>query len=1017
MPIQRVFIDDYNVEREIFHDRKWPRLLVNPTGEILSVAMAKRIMRLLTQGVSCEEIPVKFREEWNREIDSDTVEAVFEMNFDTTDHPVPEGEHLVCPDDPAIDHPEFVCGTIIPSGIYYEIVNLRDYEPNFVEGYVSVRWGFDVNEDMIVEIWDHWMDALPRNEFGVPLIPDGDVRPAPPGRRLHQLGNETSEAQDRRSSFSIPPPVYSPRPTWGNRTFRHPREVPAFGDHLPPFHTESNIPSPPDFASGNSPPGYGAAEAIGEPSSRRIPIPNLPSTQDGPVSPPAPSLYQPVASERKHPGWPTCPEVLSKVFTKQDIIEYLYDGIDHGTLVYAGGPHEPTQVVFEEPQDNPSRIRRTLLLAATQRIREGVQNTLTWRRVEGQTATPWEIIDNSMALTVKALFELLLRNVDERVPYLEHLPPSVNATGLVNHLRVARGFQVVDLGGDSSGLTAAILEMLQWITDPAVILTLRTYATDYAWKFASFPDFLGQVTIRRRLIERSAMFPISQPNAPMTDGFVNQDIIPPLNGDVTNQPTPSPLRNSLLMTPAHSPEARSDARDDHSGAYSASRRLPFAEIDLTRGTHEARIGRHTRILHRLQDWLTFLTDLPENIDAGLPIAELLEGYQDEIERCRASPECQPRLWLLGHECEKLLADLEMATFVKMQEVSPDGTLHWADRYDDWQAEWFRGLEADREEFSAELYCLTHGILRIRHFPVGPFESRVLTHDHIVRDLETVVQSFNRREVIESWSETRAYPQTTAPRAVGIIPEAMIDMRFKIRMALLTLDSCMIIPGRRLGGNATNHEETSEQSLQQPGNAQHGTNGEDGGEPVEHNYDIDDGRVHDTPPAFNSVWRTPPPAPAENTDQPPVRALDIGSTRRNLYRAAMAGRLGIQRIHVHVSPRQSVDMDIDSDSDSDMSDDDGSSSTDTQRDDSEDFEPGTAGPVHHNPREPLEPTSDGGMQAHRPNIEFEEPLHILPPPPRPSLPALQTFEVDADGDQEMQLDTPKSANRERSLQWE
>lgn len=270
MPVFRAFIDDCNVEREILHDRKWPRLLVKPTGEILSVAMAKRIMRLLTQGVSYEEVPVKFREEWNREIDSDTVEAVFEMDFDTTELPVPHGEHLVYPDDPAIEDPEFVCGTIIPSGIYYEIVNLRDYEPSFVEGYVAVRWGFEVTEDMVIEIWDDWMESLPRNEAGLTLIPDGDARPAPPGRLLNDLSNETSEAQDRRSSFSIPPPLYSPRPTWGNMTFRHPREFPGYEGHLPPFHTGFTVPRPPDFASGNPPPTYGTSEARVEMQDRPV---------------------------------------------------------------------------------------------------------------------------------------------------------------------------------------------------------------------------------------------------------------------------------------------------------------------------------------------------------------------------------------------------------------------------------------------------------------------------------------------------------------------------------------------------------------------------------------------------------------------------------------------------------------------------------------------------------------------------------------------------------------------------
>jgi hypothetical protein len=1032
MPIFRAFIDDYNVEREILHDKKWPRLLVKPTGEILSVAMAKRIMRLLTQGMSYEEIPVKFREEWNREIDSDTVEAVLEMNFDTTDHPVPEGEHLICPDDPAIDHPEFVRGTIIPSGIYYEIVNLRDYEPNFVEGYVAVRWGLEVNEDMIVEIWDDWQDALPRNEVGLPLIPDGDVRPVPPGRRLYDLGNGTSEAQDRRSSFSIPPPLYSPRPTWGNMTFRHPREVTGYGDHLPPFYTGTTVPHPPDFTSGDSPPAYGnSPEAMGERSYRSTPGPNLPSAQDSPASPPSLSLYQPVPSERKHPGWPNCPEILSKVFTKQDIIEYLYDGIDHGTIVYAGGPHEPTRIEFEEPPENPSRIRRILILAAAQRVREGVQSTLTWRFVENQTPTPWEIIDGSMDFTVKGLFALLLKNVDERVPYLEDLPPSVNARGLVNHLRIIRGFQVVDLGGDSSSLTAALLEMLQWITDPAVILTFRTYPRDFAWTFVSFSDFLRQVELRRRLLERPALFPSNQTDSLMTDALINPYNATPmtdrvtnqpgtqLNGHVANQATPSPLRNVTLMTPAQSPEANSgtpntdtDTPDEDAEAYSASRPMSTAETELLGDLHAARIARHTRILHRLQDWLTFLTDLPENTDEGLPIARHLQRFQAEIDRYRESPDHQPRLWVIGYDCEEFLGDLEIETFVKIHEVSQDGTLHWDRRFDDWQTRWFRDLEAEREEFFTKFYCLTHGILRVRQLPAGALGSLFFRHDRVVRDLEKIVESLNMVTEIDSWAGTRENLQAIAAGPAGRIPEAIVEMRFKIRAALLTLDSFNIITDSRMGDNATNHGEASEQSLSRPGNAQHGTNGEDGDVHMDDEYYFED---HERSSLFMSTWEGIPPTPVDDTDRPPIRAQDMGPVRRTMYRNAMAGRLRTQQINIHVSPRHSVDMDVDGDRD--MSEDDGNSSGAAQRGDSEEFEPGPTGPGHRSPREPIEPTSDGAMQAHHPNIESEEQLHILPPPPRPPLPDLQTFDVDTDGDQEMQLDTPRSADRERSLQWE
>lgn len=937
---QKIFIDDSELEAEILHDRKWPRLLVKPTGEILSVGMAKRIMRYFNEGISIEEVPLKFREEWNRVICPDTAEAVFDMDFDTTELPVPSGEHLVCGDDPAIEHSEFVRGTIIPSGIYYEIINLRDNTPAFVEKYLSTRWGFELDEDKIVEIWNEWIDTLPTNEDGVPVPPPGDVRPAPPARHLAELGTEATEAQRRRSSSSFPLPLYSPRPTWGKMTFKHPREVGNVGGQLPPYHDASNTPNPPEYSPGLPPLDYCATnvpnppdfsrpppvdedtEAFGEPSRR-----DLHTAQESPTSPADPAPSRPTISDPKPPGWFGCDETLSSVFDKQDIIEYLndqyrLDPADIPSFTYPYGPYEPVPLASREIHEIPSRIRCIISEGRHRRMQE----TQIELDVDFKNPTPWETIDESMAGTVRDLFEILQPDVITRVPYFDNLTPSENAIGLVYHLTRAKGLNVMDLQEESSNLTAGILKLFHKLDNHSVRMTLSSFGmARHSYTFASFVEFLAEVAMRNQMNGRQALLSNDRMDVDMVDSLVNHPYVPRSAPNVVPQSSTDPWTDFHLTLPV--PAGGLDEPVQYLNAITSSKRMQSANGEALEDLHSIRIARHTRIIFRLQDWLTELSEVPENEEDANLIAGRLIQYAAEIDRCRQSSDVQPQLWRLGHVVENMLSDLEIGTFADMLQLNPDDIPQQGASYNEWQAQWVRRFKSDIEQLHAEFYCLTHDILRVRTLPAQESETRVVTHDHICRDLLPLMMEFDLVEHGEDWPELREQLRKAASGQGAVLDELIVGLRYKVRNALLALDSLLIVPQKTITAEeqqATNHA------------------------------DLEEGEIPE-PSAFTTAVQDLPDTPVDNTDQPPVRALDMGALRRITYSIALRVNCNAMiarqsnREHTQHSPSHST-----TDDDSDMNDANDSETSD----------------------------SSGGVRTGHFAESDEEPLYIQPPRRRP-----------------------------------
>lgn len=1108
MSVQRFFIDDLPVEQEVLHDLKWPRILINPTGEVLSVAMAKRIMRLLQDGMSYESIPEKFFEEWDREIDADTVEAVYELDFEPTDLPVPNGEHLVYPEYPAIDHPDFVRGTIVPSGIYWEIINLRSTGENFIAQYVSHRWGFVVSEHVITSILDRWQEQLPTDENGRPIEPTGTARPLHPGRLLVDLPTRLSEAQDGRSSFSIQPPMYSPRPTWRGVTFRHPREVAGSEDlDVPPFaRPGAEFNGLPGYSPGESAPGYvdlavaeatralleattaltqatealtknpgaptdataapteataalveattaltGAITALTEaarsPSEATGALIEATATLTGAtatatratavlteatratgtptevaetteatqaveataateatvipqaiaateattateataateaiaatvipqateateviaaaeaieaveatevpeaIEEPPSSPRRQVPREPKHPTWPICPAVLSGRFTGDDIVEYLFDGMHAGTYTYGNGPHAPSAVRPPQPQNGRMRIHRILMSAAEDRETANESSTLVWRVVDEEEPTPWDFIDEQMREDVRQLFTLLQNHEafePVRILYDNNLTPSGNARELVNHLRERRGFPRVEFQRDSSALVADILELLQWVRDPFVMQSLNEYVRDFPWTFKSLHNLLEEVTLRV-LLDRQTRNRPYQINLELggnagddeddDDNDNDEDDYDEPDGfhinamevdGAVDEPDP-PLNHAVVDQPAVG------------GEHSQSRRLAsalslqeYANTDVP----VARIARHERIFHRLAEWLTLLTDLRENRDAGEEIAEKLREYEFGIQNLKAHPAYQPRLWSLGHQCEVMLAELEIQTFVRMFSVDPDGTLQWEARFSEWTTQWAKSFVANVHELFADHHCLNSGIFRTMHILPQALEVRpVVTHPNVVQDVRYVTDLWTGFVLGPLWSRLRHhFDSLVQGDNVGPIPlpTIMMEMRHKFIVALLTLDSCVLIrdPGFQFGNP---------------------------------NYPLnwDDGSPR--PSGFDwNLGADVAPTPADGTDQLPNRAINMGVGRSHIYESAMERAEVAQRIVHLVTPQQNVDTWLDH--------------VNAARD--------------HGDQD-MEGIDMSAEDA--PGLALQ--LHIPPPPPRAALPDL----LDADGDVEM-----------------
>ncbi|KAJ9609144.1 hypothetical protein H2200_006915 [Cladophialophora chaetospira] len=131
------YFDEADLKMEVTQDLRFPRLVLRPSGQVISVPMAARILYLLSFGHNASCIVCHTKEEWNRIIALDDIQAVLNKDFDVTDADLPGG-HKVVPPGPIAD-PEYSQGLVVPEGIYNEIVamgGLKTYSRTNVVSYL-----------------------------------------------------------------------------------------------------------------------------------------------------------------------------------------------------------------------------------------------------------------------------------------------------------------------------------------------------------------------------------------------------------------------------------------------------------------------------------------------------------------------------------------------------------------------------------------------------------------------------------------------------------------------------------------------------------------------------------------------------------------------------------------------------------------------------------------------------------------------------------------------------------------
>lgn len=440
----KVFFDtSYSLEFEVFHDSKFPHLQLG-TGEIISVPMAARILYLLKNKHNFSCIPCHLKEEFNIDISKESLEGLLERDFDVTDRPLTGGQELI-PIQAQNRRQGFVDGHFIPSGIYYEIINLRTTGANFIQQYASVRWGFRVPARVIAEAIDRWSARI---AAAVPFVlPPADVRPGHDGHLLAELPTHPSLI-DRSSFSNNPPPLYSPPPVFQNArgqriVLRHPRQI-------DPIYPQGDAPAPAYFE-GNAPPSYEACrndQGLGQRPSRAETTNQRMVEQE----PQSSNAMMPMESKPRH-----FEEPLIK-YSRQNVVDYLFDGMHH-TIIYPVSPFEPVRLPAVSWE-----FRRMLVLTTVQRT----------RKLTPAEMFPDFAVDNGPDISLRgqsisSLIASIMREFYHSSCALSrHITSDagilVNRQGLVfllDHMRAARGAQSMGTVPGYDSIWQAVIEELQ----------------------------------------------------------------------------------------------------------------------------------------------------------------------------------------------------------------------------------------------------------------------------------------------------------------------------------------------------------------------------------------------------------------------------------------------------------------------------------------------------------------------------------------------------------------------------
>ena len=219
-------------------------LVIDDTHVIISLEQASFLIdRQKSEGCASECLSCHFRERYLRDLDPDNIESVLANEFQVTDSPIHGGEMIV----------GWVDGVpvIIPDAIFWDVLQLHELENEQIRKYMKRSWKFPISGPQIRMIFSHYEDGLDTDEDGVPIYPDEIEPPAHDGNQIETLPTTpvTARLGRPRTSFSMVPPEYSPRPCWNGVELTHPREVITHGGQVAPFYHTAAAPEPPTYTS------------------------------------------------------------------------------------------------------------------------------------------------------------------------------------------------------------------------------------------------------------------------------------------------------------------------------------------------------------------------------------------------------------------------------------------------------------------------------------------------------------------------------------------------------------------------------------------------------------------------------------------------------------------------------------------------------------------------------------------------------------------------------------------------
>ncbi|KAK5033741.1 hypothetical protein LTR13_006793 [Exophiala sideris] len=455
------------LEFEVFHDLRFPRLRL-ATGEVISVSIAARLLHLLKKQHSYSCILCHLKEEFNVEFCAEALEAVLERDFDITDETLPVGETVI-PVPLEINHRGFVKGHVLPSGIYYEIINLRDSGANFIKQYVVTRWGLRVPENVIVFAINEWVHRMAiANPF---IPPPADARPAHDGRILGELATTADTISSNRSAFANnPPPVYSPSPVYQNArgqrvVLRHPRQVDA-------IYPEGEAQAPPYSVGNTTPPSYGGVSSFQSAGSGPLlaATTHLRPADDANMSE-ASSANNAVTQVPSKPRHST-EDTLIK-YSRQNVIDYLFDRM-HSANAYPVDPFEPVRVPMVSFE-----FRQLMSLFILQRSGELTPAKLFPIYRVGAGPEINQTGQSISRLIVKVIKEFRLSSCASSRTIATRLRTISNREGLVfliDHMRAARGEQSLGILPTYNDIWQAIIEELRLSDNMYVLKVMGKYA-------------------------------------------------------------------------------------------------------------------------------------------------------------------------------------------------------------------------------------------------------------------------------------------------------------------------------------------------------------------------------------------------------------------------------------------------------------------------------------------------------------------------------------------------------------